>query len=403
VSRLPSDRLRIAYVYDALYPFRQGGAERRYHELARRMAADHEVHMVSWGHPAPVPAALDGLTVHAVGRAPELYGDDGRRTVREAAAFAVRLVPALLRLRVDVIDCSATPYLPVYGCAAAARATRTPLVVTWHEYWGEYWHSYLPDRPLVARAAQLAEARCRSLGDRVVAVSAFTARRVAVDGRGPAPQVVGNGVDLASIDAASPAADEIDVLFVGRLIADKRVDDLLRALARLRSDGLEVRAAVVGDGPERTNLAALAAGLGLGPKVRFTGHLPTPEVFGLMRRAKLLVLPSVREGYGITVVEAQAAGAVPVVVRSPMSAAAELVRDGVDGRLADPTPDSLAVAMGVLLRSPGERSRLRGAARRAAEDRDWGRAADAMQAVYREAIAQRQEPRLARRVVSTDG
>lgn len=402
MSPVHNRRLRIAYVYDALYPYRQGGAERRYHELARRMADRHEVHMVSWGHPGPVPEALDGLTLHSVGRAPELYGADGRRTIREAAAFAVRLVPALLRLRVDVIDCSATPYLPVYGCAVAARATRTPLVVTWHEFWGDYWHCYLPDRPMVARIARRAEAGCRILGDRTVAVSAFTAERVAGSGGRPL-QVVGNGVDLARIDAAPPAAEPADALFVGRLIADKRVDDLLRALALLRRDGLDVQAVVVGDGPERARLAALAATLGLERSVRLPGHLPTTEVFGHMRAAKLLALPSIREGYGITVVEAQAAGAVPVVVRSPTSGAAELVRDGIDGRLANPTPDSLAEAMGRLLRNPQEHARLRRAARRAAEARDWAIAADAMESVYQEAVEQGQATRLPRRAVSTNG
>ena len=58
-------RLRIAFVYDALFPYVKGGAERRYHELARRLRDRHDVHMVSWtwwdGQP---DASLDGLTLH---------------------------------------------------------------------------------------------------------------------------------------------------------------------------------------------------------------------------------------------------------------------------------------------------------------------------------------------------
>ena len=42
--------MRIAFVYDALYPYVRGGAERRYHELARRLSARHDVHYISWRH-----------------------------------------------------------------------------------------------------------------------------------------------------------------------------------------------------------------------------------------------------------------------------------------------------------------------------------------------------------------
>ena len=153
-------RLKLAFVYDALFPYVKGGAERRYHELARRLAAEHEVHCVTWQWwEGSATTTIDGITLHGVGTPPKLYGADGKRTVREAVAFARRLAPALLGRRLDVIDCSATPYLPLYAAAAAARLSGTPLVATWHEVWGEHWREYLPDRPAVARVAVSLEAR----------------------------------------------------------------------------------------------------------------------------------------------------------------------------------------------------------------------------------------------------
>lgn len=375
--------MRIAFVYDALYPFHKGGAERRVHEIAVRLAARHEVHLLSWrfaeGDPPP---ELDGLTLHDVGAAPGFYGADGRRTVREALAFATRAVPHLLRQRYDVIDCSATPYVPVYACRLASRLTRTPLVVTWHEFWGDYWESYLDNRPLVARAARLAEAGCRRMGDAAVAVSPFTAARLVDAGAGPGISVVPNGVSVAEIAGAARAEPATDLLFVGRLIADKRVDDLLHAVARLATSRPELQCRIVGDGPERTALERLAGELGVEANVTFLGHLPGTEVYGQLRSATVLVLPSVREGYGITVVEGQAAGAVPVVVRSPMSAAADLVRDGVDGVVCDPGPEALAAAIEPLLADAAMQSRMAVAARAAAAARDWEHAATAMEAVY---------------------
>ena len=164
-----SRRLRIAFVYDALFPYVSGGAERRYHELAERLAARHDVHFFSWqysgGARRPAPTSVAGSPYHAVGPARPFYGDDGKRTIREATAFASHLLPILGRRRFDVVDASATPYLPLFAAWLATRLTGTPLVATWHEYWGAHWPEYLPDRPIVARAARLVEAGARPLAD----------------------------------------------------------------------------------------------------------------------------------------------------------------------------------------------------------------------------------------------
>src|SRR5262245_61255928 len=220
--------LRIAFVYDALFPYVKGGAERRYHELARRLSPRHDVHMVSWtwwdGQPDP---SLDGLTLHGVGRPPDLYGTDGKRTIREAASFSVRALPVLLRGKWDVIDCSATPYLPLISTALASRLTGTRLTATWHEFWGEHWREYLPERRMVAGVAMAIESACRRLGGEVVAVSDFTAQALEMPpGR---VRVVPNGVTLHEIDAAPLPARAADVVYVGRLIDEKHVDLLLQA------------------------------------------------------------------------------------------------------------------------------------------------------------------------------
>ena len=98
--------MRIAFVYDALYPYVRGGAERRYFELGKRLSARHEVHYISWRHwSAPDPAFEQGMHLHSVGAPRALYGGDGKRTLNEAVSFSTRLLPVLLRHRFDVIDC----------------------------------------------------------------------------------------------------------------------------------------------------------------------------------------------------------------------------------------------------------------------------------------------------------
>lgn len=375
--------MRLAFVYDGLYPYVKGGAERRFHELGRRLSEKHDVHFVSWQWwDGPARIQMDGVTLHGVGRPPRMYGDDGKRTVREAVAFSVRLLPVLLRNRFDVIDCAATPYLPLYTAHVASRLTGSRLVATWHEFWGEHWNEYLPDRPLVAAVARRIEAGSRRLGDRLVSVSGFTARRMGKpdDSR---LSVVGNGVSLREIDAEPAVASAADVIYVGRLIDEKRVDLLIDAVHLLRDRFPTVRCAIVGSGPELMALRQRVADLSLTGSVDFDDHLEGSAVYGHIKGARVLVLPSIREGFGMTVAEAQACGTVPVVVRSGASGAPDLVRDGVDGVLVDATPAALAEGIASVLNDASRRRMLADNARQAGMTREWDVLAARMEAIYR--------------------
>lgn len=388
------ERMRIAFVYDALVPFLSGGAERRYHEIAIRLAERHDVHYVTWRFWGPEPTLRrDGITHHGVGPPRHFYGSDGKRTIREAAEFALRLPATLARVGADVIDASATPYLPLYAAWATSRVSRTPLVATWHEFWGAHWADYLPDRRAVAWIARALEAGARPLADRRVAVSAFTKRRMAAgasgDDEAPATDVVANGVDLAALTRARPAPERSDVLFVGRLIDEKRVDVLIQAMARVAASWPTVRCVIVGDGPERAGLVALAEREGVSDRISFVGRVDDDRLTGLMHGSRILAMPSIREGYGMVVVEGQACGLVPVIARSPLSAAPDLVTHGHDGVVSGPTPDAFATAIGGLLADPAGLAWMSSAARRTAAGRGWDDRAADMERIYAGLVADR--------------
>jgi glycosyltransferase involved in cell wall biosynthesis len=397
-----SRRLRIAYVYDALYPYLLGGGERRFRELAARLAERHEVHYLSWQFwDGPADRAEDGIQLHGMGPAPDLYGADGKRTVGEAARFAARILRPLIDRPFDVVDCAATPYVPLYAAWLGTRLAGTPLVATWHEFWGEHWDEYLVHRPAVARVARWTEAGAVRFGDRHVAVSAFTADRLVAAGLRPdRVRVVGNGLPLEAFAEVPTSAVVSDLIFVGRLIEDKRVDLLIEAVARLRGELPGLRCLVIGDGPERPALEALVAERGLRDRVWFMGPVGEAEKVALLKGSKLLVLPSVREGFGIAAVEGQAAGLVPIVVRSPHSAAPAVVHDGIDGVVCDPLPEALAAVVRSLLGDPFRMGLMRAAAGQAARRWDWDRVALEMEDVYLETARPAESPEARRRRLS---
>jgi len=131
---------------------------------------------------------------------------------------------------------------------------------------------------------------------------------------------------------AGRTSDTPTVLFVGRLVAYKGVDVLLRAMA-----GVPASLVVVGDGPLRGPLEALASELGVGGAVRFLGHVSDAERLEWYRRADLLALPSVsrQEAFGMVQVEAMLAGR-PVISTALPTGVPWVNRDGETGLVVPP-------------------------------------------------------------------
>ena len=390
VPQRPSDsrRLKIAYVHDGLYPYFKGGAERRFFKTAHSLAERHDVTYISWQYwDGPSRMTRSGVSYVGVGRTPGFYGTDGKRTIRESLDFARRVVGVLQQDKFDVIDCCATPLLALYVSRLVTRLRHEPLVVTWHEYWKDYWDTYLPHRPVVARVAKALESRAVPLADTIVAVSEFTADKLRSRAPNTPIRVVGNGVSLEEIDAVPAEQGAPCVVFAGRLIDDKKVDWLLQAVSEVTKTIPSLTCGIIGDGPERARLESLAGELELSSQVRFFGFVEEDRLYALLKGSKVFVLPSVREGFGMSVVEAQACSSVPIVVRAPYNAAATLLRNEVDGLICQPCPGSLADAIRRLLTDSKLRREMSKNARRSAEQREWSQIASQLEEIYTSVVA----------------
>lgn len=129
-----------------------------------------------------------------------------------------------------------------------------------------------------------------------------------------------------------PEAPEI--IFIGRLAAIKGVALLIDAVDELIQTVPRLRLTLVGDGPERSQLEAQVAALGLADHVTFTGYLGQKDVAARLARADIFALPSFAEGVPVVLMEAMAAG-LPVVT-SQVAGISELVGDGVSGYCIPP-------------------------------------------------------------------
>jgi glycosyltransferase involved in cell wall biosynthesis len=186
-------------------------------------------------------------------------------------------------------------------------------------------------------------------------------------------------------EALAGAGDAPIVGFVGALVARKNLGALLEAMPiiRARVPGTRLVAAGPGTPAAAARARGLVAELGLIDAVTLLGNVPDDAVPALYRRATVVVVPSLYEGFGLPALEAMACGA-PVVAAARASLP-EVVADA--GVLCQPEPAAIAAAVGDLLLEPARRERVAAAGVERARGFTWERTARLTRAVYEEAVA----------------
>jgi glycosyltransferase involved in cell wall biosynthesis len=382
--------MRVALIYDAVYPYVAGGVERRNHAIAAVTDKDHHIALYGLNYWRHDPSRrLPHCTYVSVAPAVPLYTRSGRRSLLEPFLFALGLLWALVRSREHVWDIASFPYVSVPVARLMSVLKRRPLVVTWLEYWGDYWYEYLGWAGIVGKLFEALALRCSS---RIVAISAFTKRRLVAAGV-PADRiaVIPNGVDVARIAAAPASAELADVVYVGRLVPPKQVHLLIEAMPHLHQRRPGATLLVIGDGPERGNLERLAETLGVRASVRFVGHLRSSEdVYAHLKASRIAVLPSRREGFGTVVLEAWACGIPVVVCDEPENAAVELIDSPAKGRVVPSDPAAIAAACAELL--PGATTASRRELQAAVARYDWKTIAAEVFKVYSASLERGRAP-----------
>jgi glycosyltransferase involved in cell wall biosynthesis len=338
--------MRICIVYDCLFPYTVGGAERWYRSVAERLgAAGHQVTYLTlrqW--PKGSKPDLHGVHVVAVAPPLRLYAR-GRRRIWPPLRFGFGVLRHLLRRgrQYDVVHTASFPYFSLLAAAAVRRRHPYRIVVDWFEVWSaNYWRGYLGR--LGGRIGLAVQRRCVRLQHRAFCFSQLHEQRLRQEGfRGDVTVLEGI---YAGPPASPPVPAEPVVVFAGRHIPEKRATALVPAIARARERVSDLRAEIFGDGPARADVLRLIDEHGLDGAVEAPGFVDEQRLRAAFRRALCLALPSSREGYGLVVVEAAALGVPSVVVRGPDNAAAELVSEGENGAVAGSAePDELADAI----------------------------------------------------------
>jgi glycosyltransferase involved in cell wall biosynthesis len=310
----------------------------------------------------------------------ELY-TEGRRSIPQALYFAARLTGPLLREEFDIVDCQEFPYFPCFVAKSHELLRGSTLVVTWYEVWDDYWYEYLGRKGAFGKLIERATSR---LPDTVVPISEYIADDLRRIDRTDGLEIVENGVDFAGLQDIPAADADWDVIYVGRLSEHKNVDLLLDAVDLVASKtGMDVSCGIIGDGPERERLEAHATDLGVEDRVTFLGFVEADaDVIGNIRAASVFVLPSIREGFPNTILEANACGVPSIVVDHPENGSTAVVEDGVTGFVTDVSAEAIADRLAACLTDDALLEELSAGALAYGRDHDWDTIVHDLEDVY---------------------
>lgn len=309
----------------------------------------------------PAPAGADSLAIADTAGWPLLAA--GWRMFSTRPAAYLNLLgsrrPALVHAHFGVEGVHALPLAARLG---------VPLVTTFHGSDATRSLSALLANPAWQRYA-LGRRGLAARGSLFLCVSDFVRRKIIDLGFPPDRSKLHYiGVDLAAIPLRAPEEERSVILQVGRLVPVKGTTFLIRAFAEIAPLYPSARLVLIGDGGLRRTLESEARKTGIAGQIDFLGALPHTEVLQWMRRATMLVLPSIRtpsgqeEGLGMVTLEAAATG-IPVV-GSRIGGIPEAIDDGQTGFLVpEQNPAALAARLRSLLDDAALRRRFGAAAR----------------------------------------
>lgn len=350
-----------------------GGAEVHLHEIFSRLAAKgHEVDMIASAFPgAPEKEVIDGIHVW-------------RRGGRNLFNFHVRGMYRRLResKKFDVVvdDINKIPFFtPTF--------VKEPLAAIVHHFFGRT--IFKETNPLFASYVYLTESMVPSTyaSTPFVAVSESTRKELMRKGiRESMIEVVSNAVD-SSLYSASPAPpDRQTIGYLGRIKKYKSVDHLIKAFASVAAEFPDAGLLIVGDGDNIGELKGLAHKLDVESKVRFTGKVSEDEKVRLLQKMTFLVNPSAKEGWGLTVIEANACG--KAVIAADVPGLRDSVMDNRTGLLYEyGNIGDLAEKMKFFLSDDGTLQEFGREAVRWAAKFTWENSADRMESFLEKVVA----------------
>lgn len=368
-----SEKMRIAILVPLFPPKWLGGVEIVTYNIAEYLARrGHEVHVItSLDEGLPKECMEEGFFVHRI----------FWREIRFLGCmlFWIKIFLVLKKIKPDIVHAQ-TVGMGIPGYFAKTFLKKPYLI------WGHGSEVYYP--MLVIKFIYIFKLVLKN-ADAVIALTEDMKKAIKkIYNRDVL--VIPNGIDLEKFKDLSKVTlrkgwkieDEEKILtFVGTLRPFKGVEYLIRAMKIIRQKNADARLMLVGNGENREKLEKLVKELILEEYVRFIGKVQNEEVPEYMVASDIFILPSLSEGFPVTVLEAMASG-LPIIV-TRVRGLQEIIKDGENGFLVEPkNPEQIAEKVLMLLEDEELRERISRNNKKRVNDYSWESIVERVEEVY---------------------
>ncbi|MCW6158000.1 MAG: glycosyltransferase family 4 protein [Thermoplasmatales archaeon] len=297
--------MKLGIITDRVYPFYTGGYEYLIYNLATKFSRDWDVTVYSSMDDSE--AEIGGAKFKKISNCYRYTNSKGNHNVYGAVRFLLNLRKNIETFNEnDIIIMNSIPYL---GYGNILRKLKVRRISLFHEA----WFDYLTEMNFISRTAIHHEiSKIVNNSNLLIAVSHATEDSLLHNYKAKNVSRIPIGIETKSIDC-TPKEKKLDIVYIGRLAKIKHVDHIISAAKMLVSYLPDIRIGIAGDGEDQEMIEAMVKGLNLSKNISLYGRVNETEKYELLKSGKIFVLPSEREGFSISTLEAMCCGAVPIV------------------------------------------------------------------------------------------
>ncbi len=307
-----------------------GGVEARTYYLAKYLAKNNDVSVICSRQPGtPKTETLAGIKILRPGPARRYNAGAEVKGILQTAGFIRSAILEGSKIKADVVD--GGNFLAHLISKEIAGKNKIPVVYWYPDVFLGQW---IKTSGLIAGVAGWLMEKFNLLRhpDHFIAISNVTANKLSKEG---IPKnkitVIPCGIEEKEFTGNVKKREPITIICISRLVRYKKIKDLILAFALLRKNHPDLNLKIIGRGPEEKTLKRLCDALKITPKVSFENNLKRIDLVERIKSASVFCLPSSAEGFGISVIEAVAAGSPYVVSDIPVFK--EVTKNGRGGLL----------------------------------------------------------------------
>ena len=347
--------MRVAIITDRIYPFYLGGYEYLFYNLSVRLPAPFEVSVYTSMDVAE--KTVGNARYFRISKKYKYTNSKGNHRILDSLKFLMNLRRSVEELgEYDIVIMNTIPYLGYGWVLSKMKSKRIAIFL-------ETWYEYLKEMNIFLRVGLLHEIRrIVENSDSIVAISSTTERSLKENYDARDVSRIPIGIDTDTIDTIKEG-EKYDISYVGRLVKIKHVDDIIRACKIVVRNFPHIKIAIGGEGEYKKRIERIVETLNLEENVSFMGRMSEEEKYRMLKSSRIFVLPSEREGFSVSTLEAMYCGAVPVIAEpkyQEVFGSSDFVTDRKTGlyyHLGD--TDDLAKKIIVLLRDDELFSKMR--------------------------------------------